>query len=512
MSKLLPRIDAPAGKTRRLAELRAARDALDVELGTRYRGDPVAWARDRLGVHLWSRQRDIARSVVENRFTAVQSAAGVGKTYLAAILALWFGTVHALSDVKIVTTAPTSDQVTLLLWGEIRRHHAASDLPGRMLLNDRWVAGDGYVAAYGRKPPDHSQSAFQGAHAGKMLVIVDEAGGIDAPLWAAIRAITTNRDASVLAIGNPDRSASEFARMCQPGTSWTPFKISVFDTPRFTGEQVPEELLEHLPSPEFVDSCRIDWGESSTLYRAKVLGEFSDDADGLIPYSWVVAAQERWRNYWATLATGVEPPGRPLWSCDVATTGDDQTVIVRKQGPVVYELERWAFNEDPIEVAELVRTRVQSVPTSRAVIDSNGEGKGTFAALRRQGVPVTAYIGSKATNRVDSTGTARFERTRSAAWWAMREALNPALGATLCLPPDDKLARDLTTPHYQVAVSGKIQVEPREDTRRRLGRSTDSGDAAVMAVWTDGAPELDDIPGERARQRPRARQYAASQF
>lgn len=505
-------VEVPLEKLQRLRELQGRFAAREEERHASYRDDPAAWAADVLGVHLWSRQRDIAQSVVENRFTAVQSAAGVGKTYLAAILALWFGTVHALDDVKVVTTAPTSDQVTLLLWGEIRRHHAASDLPGRMLFNDRWVAEDGYVAAYGRKPPDHSQSAFQGAHAGKMLVIVDEAGGIDAPLWAAIRAITTNRDASVLAIGNPDRSASEFARMCQPGTSWTPFKISVFDTPRFTGEPVPEELLTHLPSPEFVESCRIDWGESSTLYKAKVLGEFSDDVDGLIPYSWVVAAQERWRNYWAALPDGESPRGRALWSCDVASTGADQTVIVRKQGPMLYQLERWAFNEDPIEVAELVRTRVQAVPQSRAVVDANGEGKGTFAVLRRQGIPVTAYVGSKATNRVSSTGITRFERVRSAAWWAMREALNPAFGATLCLPPDDKLARDLTTPHYRTAVDGKIQVERREDTRRRLGRSLDAGDACVMAVWTDGSPDFDEIEFEKPRRAPRARQYAANQF
>ena len=494
-----------------LVAIEAALDQLEQEEADRaYATDPVGWARDRLGVELWSMQREIARSVVENRFTAVQSAAGVGKTLLAAVLALWFGTVHGPEDVKVVTTAPTADQVTLLLWGEIRRHFDETKLPGRMLLNDRWIADSGWVIGYGRKPPDHSQSAFQGAHAGDMLVIVDEAGGIESGLWESIRAITTNRRASILAVGNPDRSASEFAKMCQPGTSWNTFKISAFDAPTFTGEPCSQELLDHLPSAEFVESARVDWGESSTMYRAKVLGEFSDDADGLIPYSWVVAANERWRNYMTDLPPGTEPPGRALWSCDVASTGADQTVIVRKNGPVLYELERWAFNEDPLEVAELVRTRVQSVAGSRAVIDANGEGKGAYAALRRQQVPVTAYIGSEGTRRVDSTGTARFERVRSAAWWAMREALNPALGATLCLPPDDDLARDLTAPRYQVGTNGKIQVERREDTRRRRGRSPDAGDACVMAVWTDGSPDLELIEGERARRPRRAVSYAQS--
>jgi reverse gyrase len=48
----------------------------------------VGWARDVLGIDLWSLQAAVAMSVAENKRTTVQAGHGVGKTFLAAILAL----------------------------------------------------------------------------------------------------------------------------------------------------------------------------------------------------------------------------------------------------------------------------------------------------------------------------------------------------------------------------------------------------------------------------------------
>jgi hypothetical protein len=73
----------------------------------------------------------------------------------------------------------------------------------------------------------------------------------------------------------------------------------------------------------------------------------------------------------------------------------------------------------------------------------------------------------------------------------MRELLDPTSGADLELPPDDLLIGDLTAPKWRVMSGGRIQVESKDDIRKRLGRSTDSGDAVIQAYWRDPVMESD---------------------
>jgi hypothetical protein len=39
---------------------------------------------------------------------------------------------------------------------------------------------------------------------------------------------------------------------------------------------------------------------------------------------------------------------------------------------------------------------------------------------------------------------------------------------------------------------GKIQVESKDDIKKRIGRSTDDGDAVVMAFFEDATPSPSD--------------------
>jgi hypothetical protein len=75
---------------------------------------------------------------------------------------------------------------------------------------------------------------------------------------------------------------------------------------------------------------------------------------------------------------------------------------------------------------------------------------------------------------------------RSEAWWKMREALDPSSDPDVCLPDDEMLLGDLSAPQWSVTSTGKIQVESKDDIRKRLGRSTDDGDAVIQAF----APHL----------------------
>lgn len=195
---------------------------------------PVDWVEERItGYTVWSKQREIMASVRDNRKTAVRSCHGIGKSWTAALVACWWLDCHPPGEAFVVTTAPTGAQVRAILWRYIRRIHKRGQLPGRVNQVE-WLIDDELVA-FGRKPADHDEAAFQGIHARYVLVIIDEACGIPEDLWIAADALTTNPDSRLFAIGNPDNPASHFRKVCMDGSGWNTIGISAFESPNFTG-------------------------------------------------------------------------------------------------------------------------------------------------------------------------------------------------------------------------------------------------------------------------------------
>jgi hypothetical protein len=97
------------------------------------------------------------------------------------------------------------------------------------------------------------------------------------------------------------------------------------------------------------------------------------------------------------------------------------------------------------------------------------------------GPRVIPVNGSAASTDSDLSGHLRFVNLRAEAWWKMREALDPTRPVKVALPRDQRLFADLAAPRYRVTARG-IQVELKEEIRRRLGRSPDRGDAVVLAA------------------------------
>lgn len=495
------------------ADLRAMQAAIALlereERDRRYQHDPVAWMRDVLGEHAWSMQADIMRAVAADPLVAVQSCHGSGKSFLASRVILWYLATRPIGETFVVTTAPSSAQVRAILWRYIRQGHEKAGLPGKVHQTAEYKI-DGELIAYGRKPADYSQSAFQGIHARHLLVVLDEAGGIPKALWDAADSLATGADSHLLAIGNPDDNSSHFAQVCQTEQGWRVFKISAYDTPNLTGEPVPQALREVLVTREWVEDKVRRWGRHNPLFVAKVLGEFADAEDGLIPLSWVRAAHHRWHEWHDAnedrRARGlgpIEPPGRRVFGVDVARFGTDQTAIATRQGHVVMSIEKWP-KLDTTQVTGHAQAKLRGHAQSHAVVDVNGVGAGVVDQLRRAGASVSAFNASRSTKRRDSTGEWRFPNLRSASWYNVRELLDPALDAQLALPEDDDLTADLVTPKFEPRAGGILHVESKDQIVERLGRSPDAGDAVAMACWSD-TPERESELDEPAAHRYSAR-------
>ena len=437
----------------------------------KYKADPVRWVNDLLDVHLWSKQREIIRSVFTNRRTVVPSGHAVGKTFVSACTVLAF--MHLHQPCKVITTAPTWAQVEKLLWSEIntlwKTRLAQWEPPGAMLTTQLKIRDDWF--ALGLSP--NEQTNFQGFHQKHILVVIDEAPGVDRDIYLGAETLMTSREAHMLMIGNPIEQSGHFYE-AYVNPDWVQIPISCLDSPNFTGEDVPEELRQRLVTPEWAEEKQREWGEDSSLYIAKVLGKFPEASeDQLIPLSWAEAATRRESEAHGDTKIGV----------DVARFGDDKTVYSVIQGNRLMRQEAES-KKDTMEVAGKARRFYQDEAAKAVYVDDVGVGGGVTDRLREQGVSVVPVnAGEKA---IDSE---RFANKRAEMWWMLRE--------WICddgsIPNDTRLIADLTAPKFTYTSKGQIKLESKDETKKRLGRSPDFGDslAITMAVGKPGPILLD---------------------
>jgi len=466
--------------------------------------DPVEWVKKKTGVGLWSKQREICYSVQKNRFTAVKSGHGVGKSFTTSNLAAWWVDTHPVDDTLVISTAPSSRQVGAIMWEEIRKIHRKAQLAGEVQRANRWIIDDTEVG-FGRKPQDYDKHAFQGLHRDNLLVIIDEACGVDEWLWIAAISMATGENNRIIAIGNPDDPSSYFSKVCRPGTDWNVIQISVFDSPNFTGEQVTEEARRKLTQHSWVDFMSKEVGRGTATWTSKVLGEFPEvDEMSTIPLAWIHRAQERYQE-WEDAGKPIS--GRHLLGVDVARYGGDKTAFAHRWGNVFTSVDVYPGGD-----TEATAERVLEHEDATAIVDTNGVGAGVYDKLRARGMAALPFNSGNRTHLRDKSGQIEFYNLRAAATWRLREALDPAKGATLCLPPGELLAADLSSPRWATMAGGKLVIETKKEVKKRLGRSPDRGDSVILGNWlqanqsfgvedstfdwVDKAPsEVDDVYG-----------------
>lgn len=445
--------------------------------------DPVNFTADVLGEEFWDIQCDIARAVRTNRVVTVKSCHGVGKTFLGSRIGLWF--LNKYRDSMVITTAPTWRQVEEIMWRQIRSAHKNSRvrLSGRRLktsleLDEEWFA-------LGVSSEDTDK--IQGFHpkSGHILVIVDEAAGVNEGTYVAAEAIMTSLGARQLLLGNPTSMSGSFHHSHHTDPSSKKFSISCFDTPNFVNngietvahlQALDEDSLEithpYLITPQWAKDKITRWGVDSPLFQARVLGQFpTAEANTLIPLNVIEQATTEERREFLVNRGDLNQPIK--LGVDPARYGDDKTVYTPRYGGIVDEQQ--VRGKEGIDVT-IERTKMYAAHAFTG-IDEDGLGGGVVDVLQADGIDGVMGITNNASATKDSDGL-KFSNLRSQIWWNLSELFKRG---EIYIPASlTELIAELSTIRYEITRQG-IQVESKESLKKRLRRSPDRGDSLMYA-------------------------------
>lgn len=512
-------------------------------------GRHVEFVQDVLGRQPWSKQAEIISDVFQYPVVAVKSCNAAGKSDLASDVALAF--LMCKPNSIVITTAPTWRQVKDVIWRYIRTKHAKAPVKLSAAqcnqvgldLNEEWFA-------VGLSTKDSEK--FFGYHADDILVIIDEASGVEEEIWIGVDAVTPNLNAHVLAIGNPTNPDGRFYKMFQDPLV-RKHSITVFDTPNFTANGLTnvQQLVEYFTPPSDLDTEAaqitymmeqqkklkspipalispmtvyrryLQWGTEHPMWEALIMAQFPSQAStALIPLGLILKSVEVWKQIKQAEKDQMfakEVSKRPEWNIkkgiswnygvDVARFGDDSTVIAPAKGGMVEKLIAWSKVDTSITTERILsHISLQDFQASIRV-DDIGVGGGVSDQLNKlkRDNPHTYKFSVLRMNFAAGT-------TNPAKWFNLRTEVYDKLADMfinheIAIPDDEELVSELAT--IRVKYVGKDnqikQVEPKAAIKDRLKRSPDRADALAMAMYGGSAGSFRDITPKDEKQAIEAR-------
>jgi phage terminase large subunit len=451
--------------------------------------DPVAFARGFLNADPWEKPAEIMRAIARpHAKVAVKACHSSAKTWTAARIALWF--LARFDDAIVVTTAPTWPQVEKLLWGEI---HAAMR-QGRIkwpkanttelnITPPSATPGSGKAANYALGLSTNEGVRFQGFHSGHLLFILDEAPGVRPDIWEAIEGARAGGDVRVLAIGNPVIGGGPFySAFTTERGAWKTFTISAFDTPNLQGVTLDDLKAMDADDPRLDVSPRsylttrrwvrekwFDWGvHGSPLWDSRVGGAFpAADPLALLALTWIEQSR----------TVAVVDRGDPVTiGVDVAGPGEDETVLVVRQGSQILAEQWWPIPDPRGELLAFLapyRGRIQM-----ANVDACGIGYYLGLHLQDQGIPVNLVnVGES------STDPERYKNLKAEHYWGLRMRFE---AGDVVGPMSEIMVEQLTTIRQRPNARGQVEIESKDAAKRRgVKHSPDRAEALMLAFITE---------------------------
>ncbi|WP_455918656.1 phage terminase large subunit family protein [Ensifer canadensis] len=429
-----------------------------------YHQDIDIFAKAVLGVHLTPKQLEICEAFQNNRTITVKGAVGFGKTACLAVLCWWSLCTH--DDLQVTIFGPSEGTLKSTVWKELQKYHDRMAEPFRSMFNvgaqkiDRKINPATCFCEY-RLASAENISAARGIHAPNNFVFADEASGIaDVVFTDALVNILSDDNAKLCLISNPSSTSGFFARTWRDpemAPEWTHVHGRYHDKYNFK----PEDLKLQ---------AALYGGPTSRNFRVYIEGEFPlTDVEGLIPLEYIDAA----------VANETAVPGENipvLWGLDPASAGKDTSVLCQRHDNKVLEFKEWQ-GLDPAQLSRKIYELYQQTPKRERpaviAVDSAGLGDGVEANLKREFGLETCRVIFK--NR-PTRNVEKFVSLKDQIYWETREWL---ASEEVSIPNNARLIEELASVQYD-DTSGKIKIEEKKLTKKRIGRSPDHFDALAL--------------------------------
>jgi len=427
---------------------------------------PRPWQKEflvTLGMQIKARHFD-GVNPVSPILMARASGHGIGKSALTAWLIKFI--LDTRPNSKGVVTANTSDQLRTKTWGELAKWHNMSVTKSLF----EYKNSRGNMSLYNIDSPEtwrcdaltcreENSESFAGLHAATAtpFFIFDEASAIPEKIHEVAQGGLTDGEPMWFQFGNPTRNTGFFRRIfSQMKRRWLSGHIDSRDV-EGTNKEVFRTWIE-------------DYGIDSDFVRVRVTGQFPRAAVcQFIPNDIVEAAMGK------HLPPSLYDFAPKILGVDVAWYGDDRSVIWYRQGLMSKRL--WSMREvDSITTAGIVGQYEDELQTDATFVDA-GVGTGVIDQLRRLGRnPIPVWFGGKPL-------IPKYHNKRAEMWGEMKDWLE--LGSAI--PKEQSILDDLTGPEYHMTLLGKIQLERKEDMKKRGLSSPDDGDGLAL---TFGGPVI----------------------
>jgi hypothetical protein len=433
----------------------------------RYKTGPEDWQKDilvKLGNHIKLNDQLIAMGFSPWIWrSAIASGHGVGKSALVAWLNHFFMGTRA--QTRGVTTANTQKQLEDKTWPELAKWH-------KLFLLKGWFEWSATAYTFKLAPEEERKNyrisaltvaednteAFAGMHneTGTVVMIFDEASGINSKIWEVAQGALTDGEGFFFAFGNPTQPDGEFA--------------DCFDKNKllYTTGHVDSRTVSFTNKNALDDIINL-FGEDSDAARVRVYGRFPRQAyNGFISPETILEAQQRELYH---------DPGAPIiMSVDVARFGPDKSVIRVRQGRDARSYKPKRFQGIPTtKLAEHIATEYRQIRPDALVVESTGPGGPVIDMLRN-----TYHIKVVEVHPGAPSGLPEhYYRKRDELWAKGRDWLVE----NGCIDPDDKdLAEELRSIQYTLdRFEQKTKMEAKEELKLRIGRSPDDADTLMLS-------------------------------